>query len=158
MSDHNRVPLEAIVCVQVCRDYTLLWEPEEFYSRLQDVHLPGWKSHSQEEEARETLPCSFHGQHSGCWQWSWWWILWRCLLGGPQKDPHEVVFPIVCSDENKGFCLIMIPLYYWWLILPIQNNAKKLIKWLKLWHMGTLTRVLIKSYLINTNMTGLRYW
>ena len=38
--------------------------------------------------------------------------------------------------------------------LANKNDAKK---WLKPWHMGTYLRALNESYLINTNMTGLRF-
>ena len=43
---------------------------------------------------------------------------------------------------------------FWRLVLPIQNNAKNLKKSLKPWQMGTHLRVLCKSFLMSTNMTG----
>ena len=50
------------------------------------------------------------------------------------------------------------PLCCWWLIWPIQNYAKNLQKCLKPWHMGTPLRVLSKSFPMNTNMTGFRWF
>ena len=48
------------------------------------------------------------------------------------------------------------PLSWWWLILPMQNDAKKAEKCLKHWHMGTHLRVLSKSYSMNTDMIRYR--
>ena len=43
---------------------------------------------------------------------------------------------------------------FWWLICPIQNDAKQTEKSLKPWQMGTHLRELSESYPMNTNMTG----
>ena len=50
------------------------------------------------------------------------------------------------------------PLCCWRLIWPTQNDAKKLGKCLKSWHMGTHLRVLSESYPMNTNMIGFRWF
>ena len=50
------------------------------------------------------------------------------------------------------------PLCCWWLIWPVQNDAKNLRNWLKPWHMGTDLRVLSESSSINTNMIGFRWF
>ena len=44
------------------------------------------------------------------------------------------------------------------IIWPLYNNAKIHEKWLKPWHNGTHLRVLSESYLMNTNMTGFRWF
>ena len=49
-------------------------------------------------------------------------------------------------------------LCWWWQIWPTQNDAKTLKKWVKPWHMGTYLTVLCKSYPMNTNMAGFRWF
>ena len=46
----------------------------------------------------------------------------------------------------------------WWLIWPIQNDAKNQKKWPKPWHMGTHLRALSESFPMNTNVTGFRWF
>ena len=43
-------------------------------------------------------------------------------------------------------------------VWPIQNDAKTPEIWLRAWHMGTQLRALNKSFLMNTNMTGFRWF
>ena len=77
-------------------------------------------------------------------------------------EKYSVYFIYVDSDiivmkSLRGHC-VFNPYAAGGYILPIQNDAKKkLLKWLKPWHMGTHLRVLSESYLMNTNMTGLRW-
>ena len=42
--------------------------------------------------------------------------------------------------------------------LTIRKWCKNMKEWLKPWHMGTHLRVLSKSFLMNTNLTGLRWF
>ena len=52
----------------------------------------------------------------------------------------------------------MLPSCWWWLIWPIQNDAKETEKLLKPWHMGTYMRVLRESNPMNTNMAGFGWY
>ena len=51
-----------------------------------------------------------------------------------------------------------LTLMLWWLIWPIQNDAKNVEKWLKPWHMGTQLRVLCESFPVSTNMPGFEWF
>ena len=53
--------------------------------------------------------------------------------------------------------ILLNPLSCWLLIWPIQNDAKNW-KYLKPWQMGTHLRVLDKSYPMNTNIAGFRWF
>ena len=45
-----------------------------------------------------------------------------------------------------------------WLIWSLQYDEKKLRRWLKPWYMGTILKVLSKSYPMSTNMVGFRWF
>ena len=69
----------------------------------------------------------------------------------------KVIFVTNCGE----MCLLVrsarhLPLGCWWLIWPIQNDAKNPEKWQKPWQMGTHLKVLSESYQMNTNMTWFR--
>ena len=72
---------------------------------------------------------------------------------------HQTMKLIGKQQDFWGSGSFFQPLCCWWLIWPIQNNAKNLLKkLLKYWHMGTHLKVLSESYLMNTNMTGFRWF
>ena len=58
----------------------------------------------------------------------------------------------------KTFGRAFWPKCCWWLIWPIQNMMQKSEKWPKHWHMGIHLSVLMYSYLMNTYMTGFRWF
>ena len=68
-----------------------------------------------------------------------------------QRGTTKLVAPFMAL-----LTLIGQPLCCWWLVLPIQNNAKNAEKWLKPWPMGTHLKVLSERHLMNTNKTGFR--
>ena len=59
--------------------------------------------------------------------------------------------------NNRGYFEKSQPLQCWWLIWPIRNDAN-IKERLKPWHIGTCVRVLNKSYPMNTDMTGFRWF
>ena len=64
------------------------------------------------------------------------------------------------SGQCPMILLTILPLCWWWPIWPIQNDAKKMKKWLKPWHMGSEShlRLLSESYVMNTNMLSCRWF
>ena len=58
----------------------------------------------------------------------------------------------------KTFGRAFWPICCWLPIWPIQNMMQKSEKWPKHWHMGTRLSVLMYSYLMNTYMTGFRWF
>ena len=99
-----------------------------------------------------------------------WWPLHELFM--PSRRQHSNRSHLGCSKETThvstvrgATCWVMCelltspePLCCWWLIWPIQNDAKKQLK--NDWHPGT--RVLIWEHSariqMNTNMTGFRWF
>ena len=87
------------------------------------------------------------------------WTLQTTLLqkfGKIILNSKVIVRSIIDPDDNCWRNASGLTLCCWWLIWPIQNDAKNLENQLKPWHMGTHLRALSMSYLMNTNITGSR--
>ena len=77
---------------------------------------------------------------------------WACNPEGPGKKQNDI------SNEGLTTVIRYITLMVLVANSAITNSYRNPEKWLKPWHMGTYLRVLSMNYLMNTNMTGIRWF